>query len=80
MYEIIAEILKRMVATTSETAARIDDTTQIISFRNLLAHEYDKVDHETVWSITVERLPRLKQQIDAWAAELGMETPPEAAA
>lgn len=79
VHEIVAEIMRRMVAVAPETADRVPDFARIISFRNVIAHEYDRLDEDEVWEITVERLPVLKQQIDAWALELGMEAPPEPA-
>ncbi len=41
MHEIVAEILKRMVAVAPETMTRIDSVAKIAGFRNVLAHEYD---------------------------------------
>lgn len=76
-YEIIAEILRRMIAVSDETVTRISDSERIIGFRNLLAHEYDKTAETKVWEITEQNLPILKQEINAWADELGMEPPPE---
>lgn len=71
-YEIIAEILRRMIAASDETTSRISDSQRIIGFRNLLAHEYHKTTEVKVWEITEQSLPILKQQINAWADELGM--------
>jgi uncharacterized protein with HEPN domain len=36
---------------------------KIISFRNLLAHEYFGLDLELVWGIITQNIPDLKQQI-----------------
>ena len=38
--------------------------------RNVVVHEYMRIDLETVWSIVTERLPPLKQQIARILAEL----------
>lgn len=78
-FEIVGEILRRVEKIEPQTADRIDAIGKIIGFRNVLAHEYDNVEAERVWSITQANLPRLTEQIDAWAAELGMEAPPEPA-
>ncbi len=44
------------------------------AFRNLLAHEYFRVDLEETWRIIQGRLPELKQQIAAILAEEDGET------
>ncbi|ANV91284.1 HepT-like ribonuclease domain-containing protein [Picosynechococcus sp. PCC 8807] len=40
------------------------DWRDIIDFRNLLVHEYFRVDLEIVWQIVENQIPRLKTQID----------------
>lgn len=37
---------------------------KIADFRNLLIHEYFRVDLDIVWEIVVNELPKLKQQIN----------------
>ncbi|MBD2392683.1 DUF86 domain-containing protein [Cyanobacterium aponinum FACHB-4101] len=37
---------------------------KIADFRNLLVHEYFRVDLSIVWQIVENELPKLKQQID----------------
>jgi len=32
---------------------------EIISFRNLIVHEYFRLDHELVWSIALDKIPGL---------------------
>ena len=36
----------------------------IIDFRNLLVHEYFRIDIRLVWKIVEQELPSLKQQIN----------------
>ncbi len=74
---LIAEVIKRMQAISGEVQRRIDSVQRITGFRNVLVHNYDFVDEQIVWSSITTTLPLLKQQIDAWADELGMEPPPE---
>lgn len=38
---------------------------KISDFRNILAHEYFKVDHEIMWDIMKNKIPELKKQIKA---------------
>ncbi len=37
----------------------------IIDFRNLLVHEYFRIDLELVWQIVAQEIPKLKQQINS---------------
>jgi uncharacterized protein with HEPN domain len=37
---------------------------QIIAFRNILVHEYFRVDLKTVWKIIERDLPHLKSQVE----------------
>lgn len=75
-FEIVGEILRRMTLMVPDTMVRIDAVGKIIGFRNLLAHEYDRIEEQRVWMITQQNLPRLMEQVNQWAAELGMESPP----
>ncbi len=37
----------------------------MIDFRNLLVHEYFRVDLKLIWQIVEQELPTLKQQINS---------------
>ncbi|MFP4133793.1 MAG: DUF86 domain-containing protein [Halothece sp.] len=39
-------------------------------FRNLVVHEYFRVNLDTIWSITKDEIPDLKQQINQILSEL----------
>lgn len=64
-FEILGEALKRirdrdeLFLETSITGWR-----GAISFRNILAHGYDHIDHEVVWGIIEDDLPDLIQSIE----------------
>jgi len=62
-FEIIGEALSRLVKLDPKTAAEVGDFRRIISFRNILAHAYDAVDHRIVWGIIRNDLPRLLGQV-----------------
>ena len=74
---LIAEVLKRLERMSPEIHARVDRIRDIAGMRNTIVHDYDEVDLEIVHDAATFDVPLLKQQIDAWAAELGMEPPPE---
>lgn len=73
----IGEAISRLKRVSGESRSRIDEAISITRFRNFLVHEYEAVDDEQVWNVVQHSLPLLKQQINMWAAELGMEAPPE---
>ena len=76
----IGEAIRRLRYVSGETTGRIDRAIAISGFRNVLVHEYELVDDVEVWRVIQESLPKLKEQIDAWAAELDMKASPERAA
>ena len=68
-FEIIGEALRRVAQQDPETADRISDYQQIISFRNLLIHGYDLVDDPFVWAVIQNQLPKLRDEVDALLKE-----------
>ncbi|MBI4081777.1 MAG: DUF86 domain-containing protein [Candidatus Lambdaproteobacteria bacterium] len=68
-FEIIGEALRRLAASHPETFRRITFATQIVSFRNVLAHGYDLVEDQLVWSIAEKRLPALLDEVRTLLAE-----------
>ena len=76
LFITIGEAIYRMKAAPDEARRRITDGVRIADFRHFLVHVYESVSDERVWTVVQESLPILKQQIDAWADELGMEPPP----
>ncbi len=74
---LIAEVLKRLEQVSPEVRLQVSNIRQIAGMRNTIVHDYDEVDTEIVHAAATLNLPVLKQQINAWAAELGMEAPPE---
>jgi len=40
----------------------LSNLSQIVSFRNRLAHEYDKIDDSIVWAIVKNHLPIVKEE------------------
>ena len=71
-FTVIGEAIKRLHYVSEEVSDRIDNAIAITGFRNLVVHEYENVDHKEVWKIIQESMPKLKDQINTWAAELGM--------
>ena len=76
LFITIGEAIYRMKGASEEARQRITDAIRIAGFRHFLVHEYESISDERVWTVVQTSLPVLKQQIDAWANELGMEPPP----
>lgn len=68
-FEIIGEALNRLDKSDPPTAAQISDKSQIIAFRNILIHGYDKVDDQVVWNIVEQNLPTLRAEVMALLVE-----------
>ncbi len=58
-FEIIGEALNKIRRNNAQILDRIRDHRSIISFRNILAHDYNSVDHTIVWGIIDENLHNL---------------------
>ncbi len=61
--QIIGEAARSMSIETREKHSEIN-WRDIIDFRNLLVHEYFRVDLQIVWQILEQEIPTLKQQIN----------------
>ena len=62
-FEIIGEALNRLDKNDPTTGKRISQKSQIIAFRNILVHGYDKVDDQVVWNIVEQSLPKLYTEV-----------------
>lgn len=60
--EIIGEAVNRIIK-NKDTDLEIQNANQIIGTRNRIAHEYDNISDEVIWTIIVRELPKLKAEI-----------------
>ena len=60
-FEIVGEALNRLNKADPDTAERIPDYRRAITFRNILIHGYDVLDHRVVWDVLQHHLPILAQ-------------------
>ncbi|MEY4352501.1 MAG: hypothetical protein RLZZ609_742 [Cyanobacteriota bacterium] len=60
--EIISEALKRAVAEDPSIQQTITVLASVIGLRNRIAHVYDQIDQEILWTTIELWLPRLKSQ------------------
>lgn len=61
--EILAEASKHLPEDIKAANAQID-WMKVVNLRNILAHDYGRVDHETVWKVIKNRLPELKAVLE----------------
>jgi uncharacterized protein with HEPN domain len=60
--EIIGEAVNR-ITNYKFAESEIQNARQIIGTRNRIAHEYDNISDEVIWTIIVRELPKLKEEI-----------------
>jgi uncharacterized protein with HEPN domain len=60
--EIIGEAVNR-ITNYKNAEIEIQNARQIIGTRNRIAHEYDNISDEVIWTIIVRELPKLKEEI-----------------
>ena len=59
--EIIGEAINRILRKNSDF--EIENAQKIIGTRNRIAHGYDKISDDLIWSIVINHLPKLKDEI-----------------
>ncbi len=59
--EIIGEAINRIIKKDNDF--EIENAHKIIGTRNRIAHGYDKISDELIWSIVINHLPKLKAEI-----------------
>jgi uncharacterized protein with HEPN domain len=70
-FEIIGEALVRLARHFPVEIEKIQHYRQFISFRNVIAHQYDGINDAIVWQTATVSLPLLKEQVIAMREALG---------
>lgn len=70
-FEIIGEAMNRIAKLDPKVAASIGDHSRIIAFRNALAHGYDLIEDDRVWSVVQSGLPTLLAAVQGLIARGG---------
>lgn len=68
-FEIIGEALTRIRRNNSTVLDTIRQHRNIVSFRNILAHGYDSIDHRIVWDVIEEDLRKLLEDAERLVEE-----------
>jgi uncharacterized protein with HEPN domain len=67
-FEIIGEATSRIKKINSDINIR--NNKQIINLRNLIIHSYDNINHQVLWAIVINDLPKLKTEVEELIAGL----------
>jgi len=59
--EIIGEAINRILKVNSDI--QITNARKIVDTRNWVSHSYDAVSNDILWSIVVNHLPKLKEEV-----------------
>ncbi len=59
--EIIGEAVNRILR--KDKGFKIDNVEKIIGTRNRIIHGYDKISDDLIWSIVINHLPKLKEEV-----------------
>ena len=59
--EIIGEAVNRIIKKDKDF--QLDHAEKIIGTRNRIIHGYDKVSDDLIWSIVINHLPKLKEEV-----------------
>ena len=62
-FEIIGEAINRILKNDAVIPMQLSNYQRIISFRNILIHGYDIVDHQVVWDVVQIDLPILLKEV-----------------
>jgi uncharacterized protein with HEPN domain len=72
---MIRGAVERHIEIIGEAARRVSEETKrahpgipwraIVGQRNVLAHQYDAVDHHAIWAVAVRRIPELSAAVKA---------------
>lgn len=61
--EIIGEALNRIIKRDPLFENKIGHAKAIIGLRNQVIHAYDNISDENIWSILINHLPKLKDEV-----------------
>lgn len=60
--EIIGEAVNRIIK--KDNNFHIEHSGKIVGTRNRIIHGYDKISDDLIWSIVINHLPKLKEEIE----------------
>ena len=61
--EIIGEAVNRILKRDHSFSEKISEAKAIIGLRNQIIHSYDNISNENIWSIIINHIPKLKEEV-----------------
>jgi len=68
---VVGEALGQAAKSAPEIATKLPDLPKIVAFRNVLAHDYSRVNEVVVWDVVRNKLPQLVSALDRLLHDLG---------
>ena len=68
-FEILGEAFNRIITADPSFRDHFPEVGKIIGARNRIAHGYDTVDDEVVWTAAQDNVPALMDKLAAWLKE-----------
>lgn len=62
--EIIGEAVNRILKRDPNFDKNISNAKAIIGLRNQVIHAYDNISDENIWSILINHIPKLKEEVE----------------
>ena len=63
-FQIIREALSQLLRRFPDLSSKITDYQDIINFRHILVHGYDRIEDDVTWGVIQANLPVLKKEIE----------------
>ncbi len=63
-FQILGEALVQLVKSHADVAAQIPRHRDIINFRHILVHAYNRINPDVVWALAQADLPALCRELD----------------
>ncbi len=60
---VVGEAISRMDREHTLWAAKLNSTRQIKAFRNIVVHEYERIDDEIVWGVVTKYISLLRTEV-----------------
>jgi uncharacterized protein with HEPN domain len=64
-FEILGEAMTRVLRIEPALEVRLEDARGVVDFRNVIAHDYDRLSDRAVWDIAQDHLPALREAVAA---------------
>ena len=74
-FEVLGKAMGRALGIEPDLAVRLADARSVVDFRNVIAHDYDRLSDRAVWDVATGHLPELRESLAALLSERGRRAP-----